>query len=94
MSAEADHVAVSAEIDVHTTGSDAVLGFSGNPSDTEIAAITAVLAASALATAPPAAGDVLDPSMSSLGGWGDPAGQLRYGLATAPTHFVHAHYSR
>ena len=93
MSAEAN-VAVSAEVEVRTAGSNAVLGFSGNPSDTEIAAITAVLAASAHATASPAARDILDSPMSSLGGWGDPADQLRYGLSAASAHFVHAHFSR
>ncbi|WP_338887522.1 acyl-CoA carboxylase epsilon subunit [Rhodococcus sovatensis] len=74
---------------VDAVSAEAVLGFRGNPSDTEIAAIAAVLVA-----ASSAARDVPHPPMSSLGGWGDPADQLRYGLSAAPAHFVHAHFSR
>ncbi|OZE90743.1 hypothetical protein CH299_29215 [Rhodococcus sp. 14-2686-1-2] len=76
-----------------TTGvvadSVASVRFRGNPSDAEVAAIVAVLAAAALVSQ-----NVPHPPMSSLGEWGAPADQLRYGLSAAPAHFVNALHSR
>ena len=61
----------------------------GEPSDTELAALIAVLAAASSATPNPPHSPV-----SHLGEWGTPINQLRYGLSTAPAHFVNARYSR
>ena len=61
----------------------------GAPSDIELAALIAVLvAASSSSPNPPHS------PMSSLGEWGAPITQLRYGLCSAPAHFVNARYSR
>lgn len=60
-----------------------------DPSDEEIAVLTAVFAAAAAASP-----ITPTPPMLSLGGWGAPIDQLRYGLSTAPAHFVNAHYTR
>ncbi|SNT52915.1 acyl-CoA carboxylase epsilon subunit [Rhodococcoides kyotonense] len=67
----------------------AAVQFRGNPSDAEVAAIVAVLAAAAHAQSVTS-----HPPMSTLGGWGSPADQHRYGLGSAPTEFVNARYSR
>ncbi|MFD1814387.1 acyl-CoA carboxylase epsilon subunit [Rhodococcus gannanensis] len=61
--------------------------FSGNPDDTEIAAVLAVLAA--LRASAPAAED---PQPEE--GWGAPAQMMRYGLSAAPTAFVNSRYAR
>ena len=60
----------------------------GKPSDVELAALLAVLAA---ASSPQ---NVPHPPMSPLGEWGAPPDQHRYGLGHAPAVFVHARYSR
>ncbi|WP_072806132.1 acyl-CoA carboxylase epsilon subunit [Rhodococcoides yunnanense] len=67
----------------------AAVQFRGNPSESEVAAIVAVLAA-ASAAVPHAS----HPPMSTLGGWGSPADLHRYGLGSAPAVFVNARYSR
>ncbi|MFI5436606.1 acyl-CoA carboxylase epsilon subunit [Rhodococcus baikonurensis] len=61
----------------------------GAPSDTELAALIAVLAATSSSTPNPP-----HSPMSSLGEWGAPITHLRYGLSAAPAHFVNARYSR
>ncbi|OAK56228.1 hypothetical protein A3K89_17280 [Rhodococcoides kyotonense] len=60
----------------------------GCPSDNDIAALIAVFAAGASPQ------NVSRSPMSSLGDWGNPTDHLRYGLTSAPAHFVHAHFSR
>ncbi|NIL74168.1 acyl-CoA carboxylase subunit epsilon [Rhodococcus sp. B10] len=67
----------------------AAVQFGGNPTDTEVAALMAVLIAAASAHP-----HVPRSPVSSLGDWGHPTDQLRYGLDSAPAHFVNAHYSR
>ncbi|MGW0173468.1 acyl-CoA carboxylase epsilon subunit [Rhodococcus sp. NPDC003322] len=60
--------------------------FSGNPDDTEIAAVLVALAA--VSGAPAAA----EPQTEE--GWGSPAQMMRYGLSAAPSTFVNARYAR
>lgn len=59
--------------------------FVGNPDDDEIAAILAVLFASATPT-------VEEPPIED--GWGAPAQLMRFGLSGAPITFVNARYAR
>lgn len=61
----------------------------GAPSDTELAVLLAVLAAASSSSPNPP-----HSTASSLGEWGAPVTQLRYGLCSAPAHFVNARYSR
>ncbi|WP_019749674.1 acyl-CoA carboxylase epsilon subunit [Rhodococcus erythropolis] len=61
----------------------------GAPSDTEVAALIAVLAAASSSSPNPP-----HSPMSNLGEWGAPINQLRYGLSAAPAYFVNARYSR
>ena len=61
----------------------------GAPSDAEMAALIAVLAAASSSSPNPP-----HSPMSSLGEWGAPIRQLRYGMSSAPVYFVNARYSR
>ncbi|MBY6410283.1 acyl-CoA carboxylase subunit epsilon [Rhodococcus sp. BP-252] len=67
----------------------AAVQFGGNPTDTEVAALMAVLIAAASAHP-----HVPRSPTSSLGAWGNPTDQLRYGLTSAPVYFTNAHFSR
>ena len=61
----------------------------GAPSDTELAALIAVLAAASSSSQ-----SQPHSPMSNLGEWGAPINQLRYGLSAALAYFVNARYSR
>ncbi|WP_037187604.1 acyl-CoA carboxylase subunit epsilon [Rhodococcus sp. UNC23MFCrub1.1] len=60
----------------------------GEPTDTDIAVLTAVLATVCVPVTVP------HPPVSSLGGWGAPTQTLRYGMSATPTHFVNARHAR
>lgn len=80
---EAKRDAVSEANHVAASGS---WSFGGSPTDTDIAAVVAVLAA--------AQSPVVDASPPVLDLWGRPEDLHRYGLAGAPALFVNARYGQ
>ncbi|MDI9898218.1 acyl-CoA carboxylase epsilon subunit [Rhodococcus sp. IEGM 1381] len=80
---EANHDAVSAANHVAASGS---WSFRGCPTDTDIAAVVAVLSA--------ARPTVVEESLPVLDLWGRPEDMHRYGLAGAPALFVNARYGQ
>jgi hypothetical protein len=83
MSGEANHDAVS---EANHVAASSGWSFRGSPTDTDIAAVVAVLTAAQSSVVAEA------PVVSDL--WGRPEDLHRYGLASAPALFVNARYGQ